>query len=103
MSLLDPRVEAFYVVAKTGTVQASAKKLNITQTGVTQRIRSLEKQLSTTLFTRSRLGMRLTSEGEALFRYCEGASSLEGFTLSRIQGDSSLSPVSISIAGPTSI
>ena len=35
-------------------------------TGVTQRIRSLERELGVTLFVRSRKGMRATAEGEAL-------------------------------------
>jgi DNA-binding transcriptional LysR family regulator len=38
----------------------AAKKLGITQTGATQRIKALEHSLGVTLFTRSRSGMRLT-------------------------------------------
>ena len=66
MSLLSPTLEAFWAVVRKGTVQDASHILGITQTGVTQRIRSLEKQLKTTLFTRSRKGMKLTAEGEAL-------------------------------------
>ena len=52
MSLLSPPLEAFWAVVRKGTVQDASYILGITQTGVTQRIRSLEKQLKTTLFTR---------------------------------------------------
>src|SRR4051794_16075738 len=86
MSLLPPHLQAFVEISRRQTVIAAAHALGITQTGVTQRIRALESQLSTTLFIRSRRGMRLTPEGEALLRYCEGAAALEGKALARIQG-----------------
>lgn len=103
MSLLEPKLQAFKAIADIGTVHGAAKALNITQTGVTQRIRALEKQLSTTLFTRSRSGMRLSHEGEALLRYCQSALELEGSVLSEILGDKDQSSVHITLAGPTSI
>lgn len=103
MSLLDPRLQAFLSIVQTGTVHGAAKALNLTQTGVTQRIRALESQLVTTLFTRSRSGMKLTSEGEALYRYCNGANELEGQALAGIVGSSKDTHVSMTIAGPTSI
>lgn len=86
MSLLSPSLEAFWAVVQKGTVLEAAKMVNLTQTGVTQRIRSLEKQLGVTLFTRSRKGMRLTQEGESLLRYVQAARDLEGDTLSKISG-----------------
>ena len=63
MSLLSQNLQAFAAIVKQGTVMGAAKELRLTQTGVTQRIRSLEQQLATTLFIRSRKGMKLTSEG----------------------------------------
>lgn len=103
MSLLDPRLQAFFEIASVGTVHGAARSLNITQTGVTQRIRALEKQLSTTLFTRSRSGMKLSHEGEALYRYCKNALDMEGMVLSEISGVQNKSTVNIILAGPTSI
>jgi DNA-binding transcriptional LysR family regulator len=85
------------------TVQAASKELKITQTGVTQRIRALESQLKATLFTRSRRGMILTHEGEALLRYCQTVKDLEGETLSQIQESGKTSEVRVAINGPTSI
>ena len=102
MSLLDPRLQAFVSVAKIGTVHGAAHQLRLTQTGVTQRIRALEKQLSSSLFIRSRSGMKLSHEGEALFRYCQNALELEGKVLSEILG-SEQSAVNLTLAGPTSI
>lgn len=103
MSLLDPKLQAFLAIAQIGTVHGAADSLGLTQTGVTQRIRTLEKELSTTLFIRSRSGMKLSHEGLALFRYCQNALELEGETLSEISGQQNQSSVELTLAGPTSI
>ena len=78
MRLLSHNLQAFIAVVEQSTVHGAAKQVNLTQTGVTQRIRALESDLQTTLFLRSRKGMKLTREGEALLRYCRGAVDLEG-------------------------
>jgi DNA-binding transcriptional LysR family regulator len=101
MSLLSANLQAFTAIVRQGTVHAAAADLNLTQTGVTQRIRALESSLSVTLFVRSRKGMKLTEEGEALWRYCQGAEDLEGQVLSHITG--SAGDHHISITGPTSM
>lgn len=103
MSLLSPQLLAFLAITKKGTVQAAAREIGLTQTGVTQRIRALESDLSTTLFIRSRRGMRLTREGEALFRYCQGVLDLEGASLAQIVGAGQKSSVEVSLVGPTSL
>lgn len=103
MSLLSPSLEAFLAVVETTTVQGASRSLGLTQTGVTQRIRTLEKQLGVTLFIRSRKGMRLTSEGEALRRYCESARELEGRTLAELRGQESISTVELRVSGPSSL
>lgn len=103
MSLLSQNLQAFMAIVQQSTVHGAAKQLNLTQTGVTQRIRSLESDLGTTLFLRSRKGMQLTQEGQALLRYCKGAEDLEGETLSQITGAGQEQPVYISIVGPTSV
>lgn len=103
MSLLPPGLRAFLAVARRGTVHGAADELGLTQTGVTQRIRSLERELRTTLFLRSRRGMALTQEGEALLRYCRGAIELEGEALGHLRGAGTERPVSLRVAGPTSV
>ncbi|MBC7420866.1 MAG: LysR family transcriptional regulator [Bdellovibrio sp.] len=103
MSLLSPTLEAFWAVVRKGTVQDASYILGITQTGVTQRIRSLEKQLKTTLFIRSRKGMKLTTEGEALLQYVKGSLDIEGMALSRIHRAAKDSIIEVGISGPSSI
>lgn len=99
MSLLHPNLVAFMAVVERKTVQDAAKKIGLTQTGVTQRIRSLEKELQTTLFIRSRTGMRLTTEGESLHRYCQSATELEGLLVFQ----STQQEIRLTISGPSSL
>jgi len=103
MSLLSPELEAFVAVVKTSTVHGAAREIGLTQTGVTQRIRALEGKVRATLFTRSRKGMRLTEEGEALYLYCQKVLDIEGETLSQVVGNSTKKRVRIQIAGSSSI
>jgi LysR family transcriptional regulator (chromosome initiation inhibitor) len=103
MSLLGPNLQAFLAVVKTKTVQGASKQIRITQTGVTQRIRALETQLEATLFTRSRQGMQLTPEGEALLRYCQSVRDLEGQTLAQIRGLGTDTEVRLTMLGPSGI
>lgn len=103
MRLLSPQLQAFLATARLGTVHAAADTLHITQTGVTQRIKTLEKRLSTSLFIRSRRGMLLTKEGEALLRYCYSFQELEGEALSCVTTTGTEKIVSICMTGPTTI
>ena len=103
MSLLSPQLLAFIAVAECQTVHAAAERLHLTQTAVTQRIRSLERTLCTTLFIRSRKGMRLTDQAEALLRYCRATQMLEGETLAAIQTPGSQSNASCKLCAPSSM
>lgn len=103
LSLLSPSLLAFMAVVEHKTVHGAASAIHLTQTAVTQRIRTLEKQLKVTLFLRSRRGMLLTPEGEALLRYCQAAKALEGEALAHIQETGIESEVSLTISAPTSV
>jgi LysR family transcriptional regulator (chromosome initiation inhibitor) len=99
--LQNPLLEAFEAVVRLGTTHAAAQELRMTQTAITQRIKSLESGLSLTLFLRSRRGMAVTEEGKALLQYCTGARELEGQFLSLIQGEKR-NEIQVTILGPTS-
>jgi len=103
MRLLSPQLQTFLAIVKYKTVHAAASELHLTQTAVTQRIRVLETRLMTSLFVRSRRGMLLTIEGEALLRYCHEVQELEGETLSCITGAGIEKNISICMTGPTTI
>lgn len=63
----------FYEVAKTGNISKAAENLYISQPAVSKSITKLETSLNHTLFTRSKKGVRLTEEGETLYRHLSAA------------------------------
>lgn len=63
----------FYWTVKTGSLSRAAEQLYITQPAVTQTIKQLEAKLGGRLFFRMAKGVKLTAEGEVLFRYIEQA------------------------------
>lgn len=103
MQLLDSQLIAFMAIVEQQTVHAAAESLHITQTAVTRRLKNLEQKLGVSLFIRSRRGMALTTEGEALWRYCQSTQVLAGETLAQITGTGINSSVRIALAGPSSI
>src|SRR5262252_4462326 len=103
MMITHTQLPTFMAVAELSNLSAAAKKLGITQTGATQRIKSLEQSLGLTLFTRSRSGMRLTEEGRRLMRYCMEVSNLEGQFFSGIKEGGQTREVELCIVGPMSL
>jgi LysR family transcriptional regulator, chromosome initiation inhibitor len=103
VSLLSAPLQAFLAVIRNGSVHGAARALSLTQTGITQRIRSLETSLGTTLFLRSRKGMVPTSDGLSLLRYCENTQGYEGEFWAQLGGGKGTGTQRITIQGPTSI
>lgn len=103
MSLLSPQLQAFSVIAQQKSVHRAAEQLHLTQTAVTQRLRGLETKLNTALFIRSRRGMQLTPEGEALLRYVNACSDFEHIALEQIHSSGEKHSVEICLSGPNSI
>ncbi|MGN1002323.1 MAG: LysR family transcriptional regulator [Oscillospiraceae bacterium] len=66
----------FYFVAKCGSITQAAQKLFLTQPSVTKSVRKLEEELGCPLFLRTKRGVSLTPEGEALMRRIEPACQL---------------------------
>lgn len=63
----------FYIVAKNGSISAATNILYISQPAITFQIKKLEERLGISLFTRTKYGVLLTSEGEVLFNYVKNA------------------------------
>lgn len=101
MSLSNLGLDAFIAVTKHKTVLEASKHLGVTQTAVTQRLKSLEGELKTTLFIRSRKGMKLTDSGVKLLTYCKQRENLESEVVSSIFSEGVSKPIQISIAGST--
>lgn len=68
--------KVFYYVATTLSFSEASKKLYISQSAVSQSVKSLEKKLNQILFIRSTKQVRLTPEGEILLRHVEPAINL---------------------------
>ncbi|NNF07209.1 MAG: LysR family transcriptional regulator [Candidatus Eisenbacteria bacterium] len=103
MSLLHHGVQAFKAIVAQGTVHGAAREIGLSQTGVTQRIRALERELGTTLFVRSRKGMFPTAEGEALVRWCQRVDDLEGELLTFVRRGQEAQAVRVTVTGPSSL
>ncbi|HDX9707861.1 TPA: LysR family transcriptional regulator [Bacillus thuringiensis] len=59
-------LQIFYTVAKHGNLSSAAKELNYVPSNITARIRYLENELKTVLFTRHHRGVELTLNGRRL-------------------------------------
>ena len=67
----------FYYVAKYGNLTKAATVLHTSQPSVTRTIHNLEKNLNCRLFERSKVGMKLTPEGEVFYEYIDVPSFLK--------------------------
>jgi DNA-binding transcriptional LysR family regulator len=65
------QIKAFHKVAATGSFTKAARELFLTQSAVSQQIRTLENEIGGRLFDRSGKNIRLTGEGEVLLTYAE--------------------------------
>lgn len=59
----------FYIVAKNGNITRASKELLISETAVSKSIKNLEGYLGAPLFTRTKKGVNLTTEGITLYEY----------------------------------
>jgi DNA-binding transcriptional LysR family regulator len=67
------QVEGFLEVARQGSVSRAAERLYVTQPTLTARLHSLEREIGSRLFVRTRHGMRLTDIGRAFLPHAERA------------------------------
>lgn len=65
--------KVFYYVAKTLSFSSASRHLYITQSAVSQSIKTLEEKLNMTLFSRHTKAVKLTTEGQILFDHIEKA------------------------------
>ena len=62
-------IKAFIYLYRYGSFQKAASELYIAQPSLTSRIKSMEKELDTELFVRSRKGVELTDKGQTFLPY----------------------------------
>jgi DNA-binding transcriptional LysR family regulator len=66
-------LRVFAAAARCGSFSAAAKELSVTQGAISRQVQQLEEHLDVTLFVRHKLGLRLTTDGEALLPVVEDA------------------------------
>ncbi|NWF32640.1 LysR family transcriptional regulator ArgP [Stenotrophomonas sp. SAM-B] len=76
MSLLHPQLAAFSAVLEEGSFEAAARRLNLTQSAISQRIKALEDRLGQVLIVRQ-APCRPTPAGEQLLRRVRPMQTLE--------------------------
>ena len=103
MILMNQNLEAFISVVEAGSISSAAGKINLSQSAVTQRIKLLETTLKVTLFTRSKIGMTLTSEGLHLLHFCRSCVEKEGQLISQLYESGKSSQVNIKLTCPDSL
>ena len=68
------RLEGFVAIAEHGQLGRAAASLHLTQPSLTSRLQRLEAELGTPLYRRTRQGMVLTAQGEALLPHAAARS-----------------------------
>jgi DNA-binding transcriptional LysR family regulator len=66
------QAKTFIAVVETGSFVEAAKRVHVTQSTVSVRIKTLEEQLGKTLFERSKAGAKLTSVGVQFLKHAQG-------------------------------
>lgn len=79
-------LRCFQIVADSGSFTAAADKTNLSQSGVSVRIRKLEELLDKQLIHRSSRSFELTPEGEMLLEYARRILGLNDEAVERLRG-----------------
>ncbi|MEM9331917.1 MAG: LysR family transcriptional regulator [Pseudomonadota bacterium] len=69
-------LQTFLAIVETGSLVKASQQLNVTQSTVTARLKSLEEELGQALIIRQKSGATLTAAGERLRRYASTISDL---------------------------
>lgn len=74
----DAALRTFLAINETGSLVRASERLNVTQSTITARLKTLEAELGQPLFTRSKSGAHLTAAGARFLRYAEAMNALWG-------------------------
>lgn len=70
-------LKSFFVTAQCNSISKAAKKLHLTQPGLSMQIQNLENIIGAQLLIRSNKGVELTDEGRVVFEHASSMLSLE--------------------------
>ena len=69
-------LQTFLAIVETGSLVRASERLNVTQSTVTARLKTLESEIGQTLITRQKSGASMTAAGGRLKRYAETMTDL---------------------------
>lgn len=70
-------LKSFFVIVECNSISKAAKKLHLTQPGLSMQLQSLENEIGSKLLIRSNKGVKLTDEGQVVFEHASTMLSLE--------------------------
>lgn len=70
-------LRSFFVIVQCNSISKAAKKLHLTQPGLSMQLQNLEKEIGANLLIRSNKGVELTDEGKVVFEHASTMLSLE--------------------------
>jgi DNA-binding transcriptional LysR family regulator len=79
-------VRVFFAVAESGSLNAAARTLGMTQPTISRRMEDLEIRLGARLFERSAKGVSLTASGETMLEMASGMARLGDSIVRRVGG-----------------
>lgn len=85
------QLESFLWVARLNSVTRACERLNVTQSTISMRLKTLESDLGVPLFDRAHKRLKLTMKGRNLLRYAEGIVDMAHEAKIEIGDSSSLS------------
>lgn len=97
MDLIHPQLAAFAAVLEEGSFEAAARRLSVTPSAISQRIKALEDRLGQVIVVRQ-VPCRPTSAGEKLLRRVRPMQALEAEALADFLPETSAAPGTRSIA-----
>src|SRR6266567_5102329 len=92
-------LKTFAAVASTLNITRAGEKVHLAQSSVTEHIQSLEADLGTPLFDRSRHRLRLTEAGRRLHEYAGGLLSLADEARSAVADAAGLAAGTLTVGG----
>lgn len=93
----------FFAVAQTGSFSRAADELNVSQPAISRGVRDFELQVGCRLLDRGPRGVRLTREGDALFRHAKTLFAMERSAEDELRSLRGLGSGSLRIGASTTI
>jgi DNA-binding transcriptional LysR family regulator len=96
-------VRVFFAVAESGSLNAAARTLGMTQPTISRRIEDLEIRLGARLFERSAKGVSLTASGETMRSFASGMARLGDSIVRQVGGRDRADVGRVRLAAPDGI